>query len=193
MVLKQQKLLYRYFTICQAKNEEISETEIKIHESCFFHICYVIIINHNGGICLSLRLFGEYTRKEASLLNALQLAYIGDVVWEVLVRETMIHQGLNLHHMHGTCVGYVNAHAQAGFLQKILSDLTEEEAEIVRRGRNAHAKHPAPRNQDPGDYAASTGYEALIGFLYLTGQDARLKEIANNMIIGEDHGREKEN
>ncbi len=137
---------------------------------------------------MSLRLYGEYDRKDAGMLNALQLAYIGDVVWEVIVRDTVIHRGLNLHHMHTACVEYVNARAQAGFLQDIQERLTEEEAEIARRGRNAHARHPAPRNQDPGDYAAATGFEAVIGFLYLTGQDERLAEIAGRIIKGEEHG-----
>ncbi len=133
---------------------------------------------------MSLRLFGTMTDREAGMLNALQLAYIGDVVWEIIIRDTLIHRGLNLHHMHEECVRYVNAHAQAGFLAIIQELLTEDESEVVRRGRNAHARHPAPKNQDPGEYSAATGFEALIGYLYLTGQDERISSIAEKIIGG---------
>ena len=137
---------------------------------------------------MSLRLYGTVSPKSAGLMNALQLAYIGDSVWETIVRDTLIHRGMNVRHMHGACVGYVNAHAQAAFLQ-ILSDMLEEhEAEIVRRGRNAHAHHPVPKNQDPGDYAAATGFEALIGYLFLTGQDERIAEMTEKLIGGNNNG-----
>ena len=134
---------------------------------------------------MSLRLFGTLSQKDAGLLNALQLAYIGDSAWETLVRDALVHRGLTVRHLHGACVSLVNAGAQAGFLRQIGDLLDETEAEIVRRGRNAHARHPAPRNQNPEDYAAATGFEALVGYLYLTGQDARLREIAE-IIIGGD-------
>ena len=129
-----------------------------------------------------------FAPENACMLNALQLAYIGDAVWEVLIRDIMIRRRLNLHHMHSECVKRVNAHAQAGYLNCIQNILDEHEAEIVRRGRNAHAHHPAPRNQDPGDYAAATGFEALIGFLYLTGRKERIKMIANIIIGGDRDG-----
>ena len=62
----------------------------------------------------------------------------------------------------------------AVILASVLDLLTEQESEIVRRGRNAHARHPVPKNQNPDDYAMSTGFEALWGFLYLTGQNERI-------------------
>ena len=137
---------------------------------------------------MSLRMFGPLTPEDAGMLNALQLAYIGDTVWETIIRDMLIHRGLNLHHMHGACVEYVNAHAQAGFTASLQDMLSERETEIVRRGRNAHARHPAPRNQDPGDYAAATGFEALIGYLYLTGQDERIVTLADMIIGGNENG-----
>ena len=137
---------------------------------------------------MSLRLFGPLTSAEAGMMNALQLAYIGDTVWETIIRDMLIHRGLNLHHMHGACVEYVNAHAQAGFAASLQNVLDERESEIVRRGRNAHARHPAPKNQDPGDYAAATGFEALIGYLYLTGQDLRISALAEIIIGGNENG-----
>jgi len=128
---------------------------------------------------LSLR-FGKVMEKHDALqLNALQLAYLGDSVWELIVRYNLIMQKFNVHHMHKDCVSLVNAHSQAVILQKIQDKLDETEAEIIRRGRNAHAKHSAPKNQDPDEYAASTGFEALLGYLYLTGQNDRIIKLVN--------------
>ena len=118
-------------------------------------------------------------QQEALQLNALQLAYLGDSVWELIVRYNLIMQKFNVHHMHKDCVSLVNAHSQAVILQKIQDKLDETEAEIIRRGRNAHAKHSAPKNQDPDEYAASTGFEALLGYLYLTGQNDRIIKLVN--------------
>ena len=117
--------------------------------------------------------------EEAMLFNPLQLAYLGDTVWEMLIRELLISKKINVHQMHLKCISAVNAGAQAKWLRIIQSELNEREKEIVRRGRNAHAKHNAPRNQDPGDYAAATGLEALFGFLYITGQDKRILVLFN--------------
>ena len=137
---------------------------------------------------MSLRLDEPLNDRDAGMMNALQLAYIGDAVWETIIRDTMIHRGLNLRHMHSQCVEYVNAHAQAGFLNLISDMLDDQESEIARRGRNAHAHHPAPRNQDPGEYAAATGFEAVVGFLYLTGQEVRIQAIAKKIIGGNENG-----
>ncbi len=115
--------------------------------------------------------------REALLLNPLQLAYMGDSVWEMMVRTRLIFQKKNVHHMHRLCVDSVNAAAQARGMEKLLPTLSEEELAVFQRGRNAHAKHPSPKNQDPADYAEATGFEALLGYFYLTGNEARLKEI----------------
>ena len=112
--------------------------------------------------------------KEAALFSPLQLAYVGDSVWEILVRSRLAEQRMNVRHMHTECVRAVNAGAQARGLELIRPVLTEEESAIVLRGRNAHPHHPSPRHQDPGDYAEATGFEALMGFLYLTGNYERL-------------------
>lgn len=114
----------------------------------------------------------EETR--ARMLNPLQLAYIGDAVWELLIRSRVIYKGRSARHVHKDAVACVNAHAQAEALRRIESALTDAEADIARRGRNAHAHHPAPKNQDAADYRAATALEALVGYLYLTGQEDRL-------------------
>ena len=132
---------------------------------------------------------GQKLDKDAAdRLNSLQLAYLGDTVWELDVRQMLTCRALNVKHMHRECVQYVNAQAQASFLETIQGSLTEQETEIVRRGRNAHAHHPAPKNQKPGDYSSATAFEALIGYLYLTGRQDRIEEIFQTIIGGDNHG-----
>lgn len=126
---------------------------------------------------MSLRFNKQMDEKEAFQMNALQLAYLGDSVWEVITRYDLILQKLNVHHLHEMCVERVNARAQANILEKISVFLNSRESEIVKRGRNSHPRHTTPKNQKPDHYAASTGFEALIGYLYLTGQDKRISEI----------------
>ena len=123
--------------------------------------------------------------REANLLNPLQLAYMGDAVWETMVRTRLILQHMNVHHMHSECVKKVNAAAQAQIAALLLDQLSSEETDVYLRGRNAHARHPSPKNQNPADYADSTGFEALIGFLFLTGREERLQEIADRAWEGE--------
>ena len=89
----------------------------------------------------------------------------------------LIRKRLNVRHMHQECVKYVNAQSQAKTLEIIFDMLNPEEQDLVRRGKNAHAHHPAPKNQGLENYSAATGFESLIGYLYLTGQDDRLGEI----------------
>lgn len=115
--------------------------------------------------------------REASQLSPLQLAYIGDTVWDLMVRTGLLHTGKNLHNMHCAAVARVNAQAQAQALSRLADKLTYEEADMVRRGRNAHPRHGAPKNQDPAAYSQATGLETLIGYLYLTGRHERLQEL----------------
>lgn len=130
---------------------------------------------------MSLRFDRRMDEHDAMQLNALQLAYLGDSVWELIIRYDLVIRGYNVHHMHRDCVNRVNARAQAQILRSVQDILSDTEAEIVRRGRNAHAKHAVPRNQNPDDYAASTGFEALFGFLYLTGRNDRIRELMNHI------------
>lgn len=78
----------------------------------------------------------------------------------------------------------VSAFAQARMLEAIESELTEEEADVARRGRNAQAKHAAPKHADPADYAHATGLEALWGYLYITGRTQRLSELMGLALVG---------
>ena len=129
--------------------------------------------------------FDKMTVREASQLSPLQLAYIGDSVWEIIVRSRLLHQKMNVYNMHIECVKTVNAAAQAKGLSYIHHIMTEDEKSIFLRGRNAHSHHPSPRNQNPADYAEATGFEALLGYLYLTGNFERLKEIEKIIFMEE--------
>ena len=137
---------------------------------------------------MSLRFDRLMDTHEAAQMNALQLAYLGDSVWELIIRYNLIIQKLNVHHMHRNCVDLVNAHSQAKILNSLLDLLTDAEQEIVRRGRNAHSRHPVPKNQNPDDYAMATGFEALLGFLYLTGQNERIQMLTEHIEEVKLHG-----
>ena len=134
------------------------------------------------------QLYDPLDEKEASLLNVLQLAYIGDAVWEIVIRNHLIRQGYNLRHIHSECIMMVNAHAQAQFAELLQPVLTPEESDLMRRGRNAHSHHPVPRNQNPEDYSMATSFEVLLGFLYLTGREERIQQIVTTLIGGTEHG-----
>lgn len=126
----------------------------------------------------------------ARMLNPLQLAYIGDGVWELLVRTRIIYKGRSARHVHKDAVACVNAGAQAEAFRRIEPLLTEAEADIARRGRNAHAHHAAPKNQDAANYRAATALEALIGYLYLIGEEDRLLTLFKHSQEVESHAQE---
>lgn len=126
---------------------------------------------------MTLREHAPMDRDRARRLNSLQLAHVGDTVWDLLVRSRLIYQGRNVRNMHKDAIACVNAGAQAVAMQRMLPTLSEEEADVARRGRNAHPHHAAPKNQDVVDYHQATALEALVGYLYLTGQEERLLEL----------------
>ena len=123
---------------------------------------------------MTLRESQPMEEARARMLNPLQLAYIGDAVWELMVRSRIIYKGRSARHVHKDAVACVNAHAQSEAFRRIEPLLPQAAADIARSGRNAHAHHAAPKNQDAADYRAATALEALIGYLYLTGQEERL-------------------
>ena len=109
--------------------------------------------------------------------NPLQMAYIGDTLHDLCVRSVLLSGGMAVGGMHRQSVRMVSAGAQARMLEAIEPELTQDEADAARRGRNAQARHAAPKNADPADYAHATGLEALWGYLYLTGRTQRLIEL----------------
>lgn len=117
------------------------------------------------------------TVDEFSMSSPLVWAYMGDAVYEQFIREYLISTtDLNPHKLHKEATKFVKAKAQAEILKKLDIYLTEEEKNIVRRGRNTQT-HSAPKHADATDYMYATAFEALIGYLYLTKHEDRLNEI----------------
>lgn len=120
---------------------------------------------------------------DVDIMSPLIWAYVGDSVYEFYIRTHLINTTkLKPHKLHIESIKYVKAKAQAEVLEKLMDSLTDEEKEIVRRGRNAE-NHHLPKNATVQEYMYSTAFEALIGYLYLTKQDERLKEILELCII----------
>ena len=110
--------------------------------------------------------------EHGQLPGALELALVGDSVYDLYVRSRLVRKGGRVKDIHKNAVKHVNAHAQAMALDRIEGELTEDEAGVVRRARNA--KQTPTKNADAGDYHKATALEALLGYLYLTGQTERL-------------------
>ena len=114
---------------------------------------------------------------DPSQYSPLALAYLGDAVYELIVRERVLAEGnRQVNKLHKESTKYVNASAQAELIMRIEDKLTDEERAIYKRGRNANA-HAAPKNQDVIAYRKSTGFEALIGWLYLRNDMDRIMEL----------------
>ena len=119
----------------------------------------------------------EKDETDINLMSPLTWAYIGDCVYELYIRTNLVNKtNLKPHKLHIESIKYVKASAQAEFLKKIYDDLTEEEKDIVRRGRNTE-NHHLPKNSNVQEYMYATAFEALIGYLYLTKRNKRIKEI----------------
>ncbi len=121
---------------------------------------------------------GMIDKEKAGLYSPLVLAYIGDSVYEAFTRKKVLEENPNLpaHKLHKENVKYVKAEAQSKAMEKIEPMLTETELAIYKRGRNAKSA-TVPKNANLVDYRRATGFEALIGFLELSGQHERLLEI----------------
>ena len=117
------------------------------------------------------------SKREAELKNPLALAFVGDTVWDLLVRQRLLDSWSRVNALHKLATSAVNASAQSMALERIEPLLNETENDVVRRGFNAHCNHTTPKNQNPFDYRRATGLEALTGWLYLSGQHTRLVEL----------------
>lgn len=118
-------------------------------------------------------------------LSPIVLAYIGDAVFEVYVRQRLVSDHVRKPHaLHRAATRHVSAAAQARLLKRWMPLLTVEEAEVVRRGRNAKSGQP-PRNADPGDYRHATALECLVGHLYFHGRRARLEQLMDAAFFNE--------
>jgi ribonuclease-3 family protein len=124
----------------------------------------------------------KFSIMQAKQLNPLVLAFIGDSVYEMFIRLYVIdgNRDMSVHKLHIKVVSFVKAHAQSEFMKRIEDTLNEEEMAIFKRGRNA--KSGVPKNADVQEYRMATGFEAVIGYLYLTEQTLRLNEMLNEIV-----------
>ena len=106
-------------------------------------------------------------------------SHLGDAVWELFIREQTVYSASNLKQLHELTTSMVNAKYQSELLQKLIDYLSEDELEIVRRGRNLHV--PIARRQNQAEYRQATSFEVLIGWLHANNQ-RRLQEIFNLII-----------
>ncbi len=114
---------------------------------------------------------------DVNMLSPLNLAFIGDTVFDLFVREKLVCEANRpVNKLHNKASSMVKASAQAKAVERIRDRLTEQEQSVVRRGRNAHVNHKA-KNMSEADYHLATGLEALFGYLYLKGETERLSEI----------------
>ncbi len=120
--------------------------------------------------------------KPPEQMQPIALAYLGDAIYEVYIRQYVLSK-LNHrpNHVHKLTTKYVSAKAQAKLLHEWTPLLTEEELEVVRRGRNAKSGS-APRNADVIEYRQSTAFECLIGYLYYKGRTERLTELLGQAV-----------
>ncbi|MGB9840616.1 Mini-ribonuclease 3 [Thermovenabulum sp.] len=109
-------------------------------------------------------------------ISSLALAFVGDAVFNLFIRTMVIRTKKKVRDLHVEAIKYVKASAQAEILKKIEAFLTPEEKEVVRKARNAKV-NTVPKNATLADYHMSTGFEALLGYLYLSGQNERLNKI----------------
>jgi len=115
-------------------------------------------------------------------LNGLTLAYLGDSIYEVYIREALLAKGYTkVEKLHNEAIKYTSAKGQKAALDKIRDILTESEMSVFKRGRNANSDRK-PKNTDLATYKQSTGFEALIGFLYLNNEKERLEELLKIII-----------
>ena len=114
-------------------------------------------------------------------LNGLTLAYMGDAVYEIYIREYVISLGYSkVNDLHKRVIQFTSGNAQACLMHYLLEIefLTNEEINIFKRGRNSHV-HTARKNMNIQDYLDATGFEAVIGYLYLQENIERIKEIVD--------------
>lgn len=121
-------------------------------------------------------------KEEVNLMSPLVWAYVGDAVYELYIRNYLVNTTkLNPNKLHIESIKYVKASAQAHVLETLMPELSEGEQNIARRARNTQ-NHHLPKNANITEYMYSTAFEGLIGYLFLSGQDDRLKEILEKCI-----------
>lgn len=119
------------------------------------------------------------TEAEARMMAPLVLAYVGDAIFEVFIRNYLINEiTVSVNQYHKRATHYVRAKAQANVVHALKTELSEAEWTVVKRGRNQKSA-TVPKNADLNDYRYATGFEALLGYLFYIGEYDRLSQIMN--------------
>lgn len=130
---------------------------------------------------LSLNDMFNIKQEEVDLVSPLVLAFVGDTVYDLFVRTMLVASSTNgVDKLHKSATKYVCCSAQSDSIKRIEESLTEKEISVFKRGRNAKA-HP-PKNADMAQYHNATGLEALVGYLYLSGESERLYQIMGEIL-----------
>lgn len=122
---------------------------------------------------------------DVNTINVITLAYLGDAIYEVYIRKNLIETGIaKVEELQKVATQYVSAKGQAKILNDLIEQnkLTKEELEIVHRGRN-YKRSSHPKHTDIITYKHATGFETLIGYLYLSNQNERLTQILNHIEV----------
>ncbi|MGV8145238.1 MAG: Mini-ribonuclease 3 [Alkaliphilus sp.] len=122
------------------------------------------------------------TEKEVKMMSPLVLAYVGDAVLELYIRNNLVNRkAVSVNVLHKTATNYVKAEAQSMIVHALKDSLTETEWSYVKKGRNQKT-HTAAKNASIQDYRYATGYEALLGYLFFTKQTERLNELIDKSV-----------
>ncbi|HEX2945048.1 MAG TPA: Mini-ribonuclease 3 [Clostridia bacterium] len=126
-------------------------------------------------------------QEDVKTYSPLVLAYAGDAVYELYIRTYLISKGnAPVHKLHKQSISFVKAKAQSDTIHSLMEVLTPEEQDVVRRGRNAKSG-TIPKNADVTDYKYATGFESLLGYLYLKADYTRLQEVLR-ISLGQSQG-----
>ena len=131
-------------------------------------------------------------KQDIRTYSPLTLAFIGDGVYELVIRSILVQEAnRSANDLHRMAVQYVRAESQAQMILALKPELTETESDVFRRGRNA-SPHTIPKNATRSDYHKATGFEALVGYLYLTGQTDRMLELIRKGMEALGYGKTEE-
>ncbi|WP_446898028.1 Mini-ribonuclease 3 [Clostridium sp. LBM24168] len=124
-----------------------------------------------------------FTENEVKNLNPLVLAFIGDSVYEVFIRSYLVvkNRDMSVHKLHVKAIKFVKAHSQSEIIKQLFNELSDEELYFFKRGRNAKSG-TIPKNADVQEYRFATGFETLVGYLYLTKKMDRLRYLLDIII-----------
>lgn len=131
-------------------------------------------VQEPSGVLAQIKECFDCKEQDVRAYSPLTLAYIGDAVFDLVIRSVIVERANRSNNdLHKRTVRYVNAETQAKMIVALLEQLTEEEEAIYKRGRNAKS-HTTAKNASVGDYRKATGFEALVGYLYLTDRMPRV-------------------